>query len=184
VFGLRCTFKKRTACAASRFNRFMKFTAAPSVFGYRFHTVLLAALTVLACLVFVQCTSGTSPSPASKDTSAVKETQTGLASYYGRAFEGEETASGEIFRRREMVAAHPTYPLGTLARVTNLEEGGTVYVCIIDRGPTDENVAEGVIIDLSKGAAEKLGMVKEGRVQVKVEVLQWGTNEYKREDSL
>jgi rare lipoprotein A len=85
---------------------------------------------------------------------------------------------------RELVAAHPTYPLGTLARVTNLEGGGTVQVRIIDRGPTDENVAEGVIIDLSKGAAEKLGMVKEGRVRVRVEVLQWGKNEYKREDSL
>jgi rare lipoprotein A len=80
-----------------------------------------------------------------------------------------------------MVAAHPSYPLGTVAKVTNLEKGGMVIVRIIDRGPTDENVAEGVIIDLSKGAAEKLGMVKEGRVKVKVEVLQWGNNEYKPE---
>lgn len=125
------------------------------------------------------CTSKTGNPPA--DSLAVKETRTGLASYYGRAFEGEETASGEIFHSREMVAAHPSYPLGTVARVTNLEEGGTVQVRIIDRGPTDVNVAEGVIIDLSKGAAEKLGMVKEGRVRVKVEVLQWGTNKYSPE---
>ncbi|ANE53511.1 hypothetical protein SY85_14925 [Flavisolibacter tropicus] len=127
---------------------------------------------------FAQCHNSTTP-PPQKDT--VKETKTGLASYYGHAFEGEETASGETFHLKEMVAAHPTYPLGTVALITNLEEGGSVVVRIIDRGPTDENVAEGVIIDLSKGAAQKLGMVKEGRIKVKVEVLQWGTNEYNRE---
>lgn len=124
----------------------------------------------------VGCTSGDT-SPASPPAPQVKETKEGLASYYGRRFEGEETASGEIFNSEEMVAAHPTYPLGTVARVTNLEEGGTVTVRIIDRGPTDENVAEGVIIDLSKGAAQKIGMVKEGRVRVKVEVLEWGNNQ-------
>jgi rare lipoprotein A len=141
------------------------------------------ALLALACYAFIGCHSGTSPSIAAKDTTAVKDTQTGLASYYGRAFEGEKTANGETFHRWEMVAAHPYYPLGTVAQVTNLEKGGTVIVRIIDRGPTEENVAEGVIIDLSRGAAEKLGMVKEGRVKVKVEVLQWGANEYKQKDT-
>jgi rare lipoprotein A len=150
--------------------------------SYRCVATALTALLVWACYVFASCTSNTASS--SKETITIKETQTGLASYYGRAFEGEETASGETFRSREMVAAHPTYPLGTVARITNLENGGAVHVRIIDRGPTDENVAEGVIIDLSKGAAEKLGMVKDGRVRVRVEVLQWGTNEYKPEDSL
>ena len=126
-------------------------------------------------LAFIGCTSADN-APATPPPQ-VKETKEGLASYYGRAFQGKETASGEIFNMQEMVAAHPAYPLGTVARVTNLEEGGSVTVRIIDRGPTDENVAEGVIIDLSKGAARKLGMVKEGRVRVKVEVLEWGDNE-------
>ena len=148
-----------------------------------FSAASFMALFLLVSNALMQCTSGTTPSSA-KDSIDVKETQVGLASYYGRAFHGEETASGETFNMHEMVAAHPTYPLGTVARVTSLEEGGTVLLRIIDRGPTDENVAEGVIIDLSKGAAEKLGMVKEGRVRVRVEVLQWGTNEYKKEDSL
>jgi rare lipoprotein A len=146
-----------------------------------FKTVIITALLIVVSSVFIRCATGSAPPPTSKDTAAIKDTQTGLASYYGRAFEGEETASGETFHRREMVAAHPSYPLGTVAKVTNLEKGGMVIVRIIDRGPTDENVAEGVIIDLSKGAAEKLGMVKEGRVKVKVEVLQWGNNEYKPE---
>jgi rare lipoprotein A len=52
-----------------------------------------------------------------------------------------------------------------------------VEVRITDRGPTEENTAEGVIIDLSGAAAEKLGMIQDGRVQVKVEVLDWGTDE-------
>jgi rare lipoprotein A len=129
----------------------------------------------------VNSVSCTEPSANTKDTLLIKDSQTGLASYYGHEFEGKETASGETFHSKEMVAAHPTYPLGTVVRVTNLEEGDTVHVRIIDRGPTDENVAEGVIIDMSKGAAQKLGMVKAGRVRVKVEVLQWGTNEYKTE---
>ncbi|MBD0377544.1 MAG: septal ring lytic transglycosylase RlpA family protein, partial [Flavisolibacter sp.] len=83
------------------------------------------------------------------------------------------------FNSQEMVAAHPTYPLGTVARITNLEKPAVVTVRIIDRGPTDENLAEGVIIDLSKGAARKLKMVKDGRVRVKVEVLEWGNDERK-----
>jgi rare lipoprotein A len=161
----------------------MKVPYRPPILLHCINAITFTVVFVLACLSFVHCNSGTDSS-STKDTVTIKETKTGLASYYGHAFEGEETASGEIFHLREMVAAHPTYPLGTVARITNLEEGGTVLVRIIDRGPTDENVAEGVIIDLSKGAAAKLGMVKEGRIRVKVDVLQWGTNEYKPEDSL
>ena len=135
--------------------------------------IVLYVFSQLSFVFLPNCNSenGSSQSP---DSLKIKETRTGLASYYGRSFEGKETASGEIFDKEEMVAAHPSYPLGTVTRITNLEKGGSVDVRIIDRGPTEENVAEGVIIDLSKGAAQKLGMVKEGRVKVKVEVLKWG----------
>lgn len=148
---------------------------------YRFNPssqsgAIFLLLSLLSTFFFPSCNSDNSAS-ASADSLQIKETRTGLASFYGHAFEGKETASGEIFDKEEMVAAHPSYPLGTVARITNLEEGGVVDVRIIDRGPTDENVAEGVIIDLSKGAAQKLGMVTEGRVKVKVEVLRWGTDE-------
>jgi rare lipoprotein A len=106
----------------------------------------------------------------------VLETKAGLASYYHPSFDGRETASGIVFDNAAMMAAHPTYPFGTLVRVTNLEkEGVAVEVRITDRGPTEENTAEGVIIDVS-GAAAKLGMIVDGRVQVKVEVLEWGTD--------
>lgn len=118
------------------------------------------------------------PPPAPVEVERVLETQTGLASYYHLSLDGEITASGIAFDNEAMMAAHPTYPLGTVVRVTNLEKAGAVVeVRVTDRGPTDENTAEGVIIDLSGAAAEKLGMIVEGRVQVKVEVLEWGTDE-------
>lgn len=161
----------------------MEYSSKPLGLFQPFNTTRLTALFVLACFLFVHCSSGPSHSPA-KDTTAIKDTQTGLASYYGPGFEGQLTASGDTFNSREMTAAHPFYPTGTVARVTNLENDSLVYIRITDRGPTDENVAEGVVIDLSKGAAKKLGMVKDGRVQVRIEVLRWGTNEYKSKDSL
>jgi rare lipoprotein A len=92
----------------------------------------------------------------------------GVASFYGPGFEGEETASGRIFDSDEMVAAHRTLPFGTRVRVTNLENERSVVLRIIDRGPY---VGRNTIIDVSKGAARRLGFVKDGRVEVKVEVL-------------
>ncbi len=120
-----------------------------------------------------------SHSPPAPQAGQAQQTQTGLASFYSRAFDGEETASGELFDSREMVAAHPSYPLGTVVRVTNLEKGGAVEVRIHDRGPSEENQIEGVIIDLSGAAAEKLGMVKDGRCRVQLEVLEWGSDKRK-----
>ena len=107
------------------------------------------------------------------------ETRVGLASYYARHLHGRETASGETFNRHEMVAAHPYYPLGTRVRVTARKNGRAALVRINDRGPARENWKEGVIIDLSPAAASKLGIVKEGRSRVKVEVLEWGEDERK-----
>ncbi len=104
-------------------------------------------------------------------TAPVSPTQTGLASYYGPGFHGEETASGEIFNQNEMVAAHRTLPLGTVVRVTNLENGRRVVLRVIDRGPYGKNYRKGTIIDVSKGAARRLRFISDGLVKVKVEVL-------------
>jgi rare lipoprotein A len=100
--------------------------------------------------------------------------QSGYATFYGKAFQGEETASGETFDRRELVAAHRSLPFDTIVKVTNLENRRTVRVRIIDRGPYGQNWAEGTIIDLSSGAAKQLGMLKEGQVRVRVEVVKFG----------
>lgn len=94
----------------------------------------------------------------------------GEASYYGDEFVGRRTANGETYRHQEMTAAHRTYPFGTLVRVVNLNNGRTITVRINDRGPHKA----GRVVDLSRGAAEDIGMIRDGVVPVRLEVLQWG----------
>jgi rare lipoprotein A len=118
------------------------------------------------------------PAPTTPPTTAppVKplEIKEGLASYYGPGFEGRVTASGATFDKTAMVAAHPTYPFGTVIRVTNLANRRRVIVRVVDRGPTKTQQAEGVLIDLSSGAARNLGLANSGRTRVRLEVLRWG----------
>jgi rare lipoprotein A (peptidoglycan hydrolase) len=94
-----------------------------------------------------------------------KVEQVGEASWYGAAHQGKETASGDTFDQNQLTAAHPTLPLGTQAVVTNLETGKSVAVTINDRGP----YVKGRKIDLSRAAAQKIGMTKEGVAKVKIE---------------
>jgi rare lipoprotein A len=103
-----------------------------------------------------------------------RRVQVGLASYYGPGFNGEETASGEIFDQNELVAAHRTLPLGSVVRVTNLENGRSVTLRVIDRGPYGRNHRKGCIIDVSKGAARRLKFIKDGIVRVRIRVLHLG----------
>ncbi|HXW03737.1 MAG TPA: septal ring lytic transglycosylase RlpA family protein [Vicinamibacterales bacterium] len=110
---------------------------------------------------------------AAEPSSGDDPVQFGLASYYGPGFHGEETASGEIFDQNRMVAAHRTLPLGTVVRVTNLENGRAVVLRVIDRGPYGANYRKGTIIDVSKGAARRLDFLEDGLVRVRVEVLQY-----------
>jgi rare lipoprotein A len=108
------------------------------------------------------------PSTASD---ASPKIQFGLASWYGPGFHGEETASGEIFDQREMVAAHRTLPLGSVIRITNLENGRRVTLRVIDRGPYGRNFRKGTIVDVSRGAARRLRFVRDGLVRIKLEVM-------------
>jgi len=91
----------------------------------------------------------------------------GTASWYGPGFHGKKTASGEIYDQNKLTAAHKTLPLGSKARVTNLDNGSAVEVEINDRGP----FVEGRIIDLSRAAARALGFVKSGTAPVQVELI-------------
>ena len=93
--------------------------------------------------------------------------QVGSASWYGREYHGRPTASGERYNMRDATAAHQTLPFGTRVKVTNLETGRAVVVRINDRGP----FLKGRIIDLSWGAARRLGMVEEGVVTVGLQLL-------------
>ena len=104
----------------------------------------------------------------------ILEVREGLASYYGPGFDGRTTASVVRFDMSAMVAAHPTYPFGTVVRVTNLKNQRAVEVRILDRGPAQGPRAAGVLIDLSYGAAQALGFIEDGLTRVRVEVLRWG----------
>lgn len=91
----------------------------------------------------------------------------GIASWYGRDFNGWLTANGESYDMNALTGAHRTLPLGTVVRVTNAENGKQVRVRINDRGP----YVNGRIIDLSHAAAQKLGMVEVGVSAVSLEVV-------------
>ncbi len=90
-----------------------------------------------------------------------------VASYYGKRFHGRLTANGERFNMNAMTAAHKTLPFGTRLRVTNLANGRSVTVRINDRGP----YIAGRTIDLSRGAAAKIGMIHRGHARVKADIL-------------
>ncbi len=99
---------------------------------------------------------------------AVRSQFTGMASWYGPGFDGARTASGERFNQFALTAAHKTLPFGTMVRVTNLNNGRSVLVRINDRGP----FTPGRSIDLSRGAAEVIGLVSSGVASVRMEVLE------------
>jgi rare lipoprotein A len=128
----------------------------------RRHSVGAAAIGFALVIVFFA--SGRVPAPSRGGNAPI---QSGLASWYGRDFHGLQTAQGEPFDMNAYTAAHLSLPLGTRVRVSNLANGRAVVVRINDRGP----YRRGVIIDLSRRAAGALGMVREGRVPVRVEVV-------------
>ena len=101
-------------------------------------------------------------------------TERGVATFYASKFEGRRTASGRVFRNSELMAAHGSYPFGTLVRVTNIDHGSSVDVRIADRGGFAKRRTGSVIIDLSQAAAEQLSMLRRGKARVVVEVLEWG----------
>jgi rare lipoprotein A len=100
-----------------------------------------------------------------------KPYQVGTASWYGRYFHGKETASGERYNMYQFTAAHRHLPLGTLLRVTNLENGESVIVRVNDRGP----VPRTRIIDLSYGAARMIGLSGAGLGPVRLDIMEPAT---------
>jgi rare lipoprotein A len=128
---------------------------------------------MLSVVAFILSTFGAialvhfmSASPAqSRPVDRPVYSEQGRASWYGPGFHGRTTASGERFDQNELTAAHRRLPLGTRVTVTNLENGRSVGVEINDRGP----YVDGRVIDLSRAAARRLGMVEDGVVRVRIE---------------
>lgn len=95
-------------------------------------------------------------------------TETGLASWYGPPYHNRRGSNGEIYNMHAMTAAHRTYPLGSIVRVTNIKTGSTALVRITDRGP----FIPGRVVDLSLAAAHKLDVYQPGVAEVRVELME------------
>ena len=101
----------------------------------------------------------------------------GSASYYSDALAGRSTASGAPYEPSAFTAAHRSLPFGSVLRVTRVEGGQTVYVRVTDRGPYGPR---GRILDLSRAAADRLGMLRAGVAKIKVEILEYGPRKARR----
>ena len=104
------------------------------------------------------------PAPAK---AAGEHAMEGLAAYYSSRLNGHKTASGQTFNQDALTAAHPTLPFGTRVKVTNTKNGKSVVVRINDRGPTQA----GRVVDLSRAAANRIGIGRGGLAPVKLEVV-------------
>jgi rare lipoprotein A len=93
---------------------------------------------------------------------------TGVASYYAEAFHGKKTSSGEKYDMHDLTCAHRWLPYNTQVRVTNLTNGRSVVVRVTDRGPWKHTR----LIDISKGAAKELDMIRSGTARVAIEVVE------------
>ena len=124
-----------------------------------------ALLTLLLVCSILGC--GSAHTHPVQTASHGRTVQHGKASWYGKAFHGRLTASGERYDMHAPTAAHKSLPFGTRVRVTNLDNGKHTVVRINDRGP----FVKGRIIDLSYGAAKQIQMLQRGVVRVKLEIL-------------
>ncbi len=98
---------------------------------------------------------------------AVAQENIGIASYYSDSYHGRRTASGELYNKTKLTAAHKTYAFGTYLKVTRLDNKQSITVKVNDRGP----YIKGRIVDLSRKAAEALDIVQDGHASVKIEVV-------------
>jgi len=122
----------------------------------------------LLCLLALLAPRGFSQqNPAAVAVPPSGSTFEGLASWYGAAFQGRRTSSGELFDKEGLTAAHRSLPFGTLLRVTDLASGGSVVVRVNDRGP----FVGDRVLDLSEAAARLIGLLPEGTGRVSCYVL-------------
>jgi rare lipoprotein A len=129
---------------------------------------VVRALVFLGATLLVSCASAEAATPPPMHHVDAGWSQTGLATWYGDSLAGHKTASGERFDPSAMTAAHRTLPLGTWVEVVRTDTGKRVRVRINDRGPFGKHDR---VIDLSKGAAKKIDMLRAGVVRVELRVV-------------
>lgn len=119
---------------------------------------------------FAEFRAPTAPAPTDPAAASTLATTlgTGSASYYADRFHGRRTASGEVYDNTALTAAHRTLPFGTRVRVTNPATGASVVVRINDRGP----FTPGRTIDVSRAAAEQLGLIRAGHAPVALDLIE------------
>ena len=130
----------------------------------RLFLALRTAIALTACIVSFNCSARKAPRAI---TPSIGTRQTGIASWYGHPYHGRATASGEIYDMNLVSAAHRRFTFGTWVRVDNLDNGKRTEVRINDRGP----FVRGRIIDLSRAAADRIGMIAPGTAKVKLTVI-------------
>lgn len=116
--------------------------------------------------------------PYQGDYAKVDHIEKGIASFMADEMQNKRTASGIPFNLRQMVAAHPTLPFGSVVQVTNVANNSKIRVTIIDRGP----FVRGRIIDLSFAAAKELGFVVQGTAEVEIELVRLGDGTVTQEE--
>ena len=114
---------------------------------------------------------GTAQSPPAS-IGATAEPVKGICVYYNDKFQGHAAASGEKYDKGALTAAHKTLPFGTMVKVTNLENNKSVVVRVNDRGPQGGSKAK--IIEITSRAAKEIDMIKKGKVEVQIEVIESG----------
>ncbi|MBS4034345.1 MAG: septal ring lytic transglycosylase RlpA family protein [Ignavibacterium sp.] len=135
----------------------------------KYFPIIFFLLVLIGCSAAPRFTSDSDSQESGKIPPGIK-IFSGIASYYADEYHGKKTASGEIYDMHKLTAAHINLPFNTRVKVTNLKNSKIVIVRINDRMPDFKNR----VIDLSYGAAIKLDMIRDGIVEVKVEILETG----------
>lgn len=144
------------------------------------HLLSILAISLVLGVGILNPVTSLEAHPVQSESKSALKTVKGKASYYGARFHGRKTASGRKFNMNALVAAHPKWPFGTVVRVTNLKNNRSVNVEIIDRGPARSAQRRGVIIDLSRKTAQTLDFIKQGKTDVRLDVLVWGKGRGRR----
>ena len=135
-------------------------------------------LILFSCVASPRYSSSThtdyNSTPLNKSTVKQGEVIRGVSSWYGPNFHGKLTANGEVYDQYGVTAAHKTLPLGTVARVTNIDNGKSIILRINDRGP----YVGDRILDCSYGAAIKLGFKDLGTANVEIKIIELGDGVY------
>ena len=149
--------------------RFLAAATAAVAFAFSYSAVAQTAPAASAPAAAAAPAPATAkPAPAAApEKAAMSDAMEGKMAYYGKKFNGRKTASGERFNSGAMTMAHKTLPFGTKVKVTNIKNNKSVVVRVNDRGPSTPDR----IGDLTSGAASKIGMIRSGVIDTKLEVV-------------